>query len=236
MRVLVIEDVQSLADDIAEGLRYHGIAADVAYDGLDAVAKLDATAYHVVVLDRDLPGIHGDALCQIITQAGKLAMVLMLTAAGSPEDRVSGLDLGADDYLAKPFHFPELVREPPRASVGRARRPVHQRRLPHHQPATPQTRSAPRHRNPARCRLSHHRCRYGRLTRAPTPEAPIVLPSWVVTSGRPPFSAMRRTEGHWLAQAGSSRANYPTLPGCGKQVATHAGNMYSSMRESGTLS
>jgi DNA-binding response OmpR family regulator len=109
MRVLVIEDVRSLADDIAEGLRYHGFAADVAYDGLDAAAKLDATAYRVVVLDRDLPGIHGDALCQIITHADKPVMILMLTASGSPEDRVSGLDLGADDYLAKPFHFPELV-------------------------------------------------------------------------------------------------------------------------------
>jgi DNA-binding response OmpR family regulator len=109
MRVLVVEDVRSLADDIAEGLRYHGFAADVAYDGLDAAAKLDATAYHLVVLDRDLPGIHGDALCQIITQAGQPVMILMLTAAGSPEDRVSGLNLGADDYLAKPFHFPELV-------------------------------------------------------------------------------------------------------------------------------
>jgi DNA-binding response OmpR family regulator len=109
MRVLVVEDVPSLADDIAEGLRYHGFAADVAYDGLDAAAKLDATAYQVVVLDRDLPGIHGDALCQIITQADKPVMILMLTASGSPEDRVSGLDLGADDYLAKPFHFPELV-------------------------------------------------------------------------------------------------------------------------------
>ncbi len=87
MRVLVVEDVRSLADDIAEGLRYHGFATDVAYDGLDAAAKLDATAYHVVVLDRDLPGIHGDALCQIITQAGKPVMILMLTAAGSPEER-----------------------------------------------------------------------------------------------------------------------------------------------------
>jgi DNA-binding response OmpR family regulator len=109
MRVLVVEDVQSLADDIAEGLRDHGFATDVAYDGLDAAAKLDANAYHVVVLDRDLPGIHGDALTKIITQADKPVMVLMLTAADTTDDRVSGLDLGADDYLAKPFHFPELV-------------------------------------------------------------------------------------------------------------------------------
>jgi DNA-binding response OmpR family regulator len=109
MRVLVVEDVPSLADDIAQGLRDHGFATDVAYNGIDAAAKIDATTYHVVVLDRDLPGIHGDALCRIITDADKPAMVLMLTASDSAEDRVNGLGLGADDYLAKPFHFPELV-------------------------------------------------------------------------------------------------------------------------------
>jgi DNA-binding response OmpR family regulator len=109
MRVLVAEDVPSLADDIAEGLRDNGFAVDVAYDGIDAAAKLDIYAYHVVVLDRDLPGIHGDALCRMITEADKPSMVLMLTAAGSAEDRVAGLGLGADDYLAKPFHFTELV-------------------------------------------------------------------------------------------------------------------------------
>jgi DNA-binding response OmpR family regulator len=109
MRVLVVEDVPSLADDIAEGLQDHGFAVDVAYDGLAAAARLDANAYHVVVLDRDIPGIHGDALCRMITEADRPVMVLMLTAAGSAEDRVSGLGLGADDYLAKPFHFAELV-------------------------------------------------------------------------------------------------------------------------------
>lgn len=76
---------------------------------MEAAAKLDATAYEVVVLDRDLPGIHGDTLCRMITERDDRVMVLMLTAAGSPGDRVSGLTLGADDYLAKPFHFPELV-------------------------------------------------------------------------------------------------------------------------------
>jgi len=80
-----------------------------ARDGLEAAAKLDVNAYDVVVLDRDLPGIHGDTLCQMITERDERVMVLMLTAAGSPGDRVSGLGLGADDYLAKPFHFPELV-------------------------------------------------------------------------------------------------------------------------------
>jgi DNA-binding response OmpR family regulator len=109
MRVLVAEDVPSLADDIAEGLRDNGFAVDVAYDGIDAAAKLDTNAYQVVVLDRDLPGIHGDALCRMIAEADKPSMVLMLTAAGAAEDRVSGLGLGADDYLAKPFHFTELV-------------------------------------------------------------------------------------------------------------------------------
>ncbi|MFI6289212.1 response regulator transcription factor [Streptomyces sp. NPDC051018] len=109
MRVLVVEDARSLAEVVAEGLRDQGMAVDVAHDGLAAAAKLDVHAYDVVVLDRDLPGIHGDTLCQMITERDDRAMVLMLTAAGSPGDRVSGLTLGADDYLAKPFHFPELI-------------------------------------------------------------------------------------------------------------------------------
>ncbi len=109
MRVLVAEDVRSLADDIAEGLQDQGFAVDVAYNGIDAASKIDVNAYHVAVLDRDLPGIHGDTLCRMITEADKPVMVLMLTAADAPRDRVSGLGLGADDYLTKPFHFPELV-------------------------------------------------------------------------------------------------------------------------------
>jgi len=109
MRVLVVEDSRSLADVLTEGLRDQGMAVDTARDGLEAAAKLDLNAYDVVVLDRDLPGIHGDTLCRMITERDNRTMVLMLTAAGSPGDRVSGLGLGADDYLGKPFHFPELV-------------------------------------------------------------------------------------------------------------------------------
>jgi DNA-binding response OmpR family regulator len=109
VRVLVVEDARSLADVLVEGLRDQGMAVDAAGDGLEAAAKLDANAYDVVVLDRDLPGIHGDVLCQMITERDERVMVLMLTAAGTPADRVSGLGLGADDYLGKPFHFPELV-------------------------------------------------------------------------------------------------------------------------------
>ena len=109
MRVLVVEDVHRLADDIAEGLRDQGIGADVAYDGREAAYKLDIYRYDVVVLDRDLPMIHGDVLCEMITKRDDPVMVLMLTASGAPGERVSGLALGADDYLAKPFHFPELV-------------------------------------------------------------------------------------------------------------------------------
>jgi DNA-binding response OmpR family regulator len=109
MRVLVVEDSGSLAEVLAEGLRDQGMAVDTALDGLAAAAKLDLNAYDVVVLDRDLPGIHGDTLCRMITERDDRVMVLMLTAAGAPGDRVSGLGLGADDYLAKPFHFPELV-------------------------------------------------------------------------------------------------------------------------------
>jgi DNA-binding response OmpR family regulator len=107
--VLVVEDARSLADVLVEGLRDQGMAVDAAHDGLEAAAKLDLNTYDVVVLDRDLPGIHGDTLCKMIAERHDRVMVLMLTAAGSPGDRVSGLSLGADDYLAKPFHFPELV-------------------------------------------------------------------------------------------------------------------------------
>jgi DNA-binding response OmpR family regulator len=109
MRVLVVEDVRRLADDIAEGLRDQGMAVDVAYTGIDAAAKLEINRYDVVILDRDLPGIHGDTICRMITHSDDPTMVLMLTAADAPSDRVSGLGLGADDYLPKPFHFPELV-------------------------------------------------------------------------------------------------------------------------------
>jgi DNA-binding response OmpR family regulator len=109
MRVLVVEDVQRLADDIAEGLRDQGMAVDVSYDGLDAAVKLAVYPYDVAVLDRDLPGLHGDELTRLLTEREQAPMILMLTAADQPGDRVSGLSLGADDYLAKPFHFPELV-------------------------------------------------------------------------------------------------------------------------------
>jgi DNA-binding response OmpR family regulator len=109
MRVLVAEDSRSLADVLVEGLRDQGMAVDAAHNGLEAAAKLDVNAYDVVILDRDLPGIHGDVLCRMITSTDVRPMVLMLTAADAPGDRVSGLGLGADDYLGKPFHFPELV-------------------------------------------------------------------------------------------------------------------------------
>ncbi|MFD4244278.1 response regulator transcription factor [Streptomyces sp. NPDC058525] len=109
MRVLVAEDARALADLVAEGLRDQGMAVDIAYDGLAAAVKLDVNGYEVVVLDRDLPGLHGDTLCQMITERDERPMVLMLTAADSPADRVAGLGQGADDYLVKPFHFPELV-------------------------------------------------------------------------------------------------------------------------------
>jgi len=109
MRVLVVEDTARLANWIAEGLRDQGIAVDIAYDGNEAAGRLHVNPYDVVVLDRDLPGIHGDTLCRMITESDEPAMILILTAAGTPDDRVAGLTLGADDYLTKPFHFPELV-------------------------------------------------------------------------------------------------------------------------------
>jgi DNA-binding response OmpR family regulator len=125
MRVLVVEDDQPLADVIVEGLRDHGMAVDVTYDGLDAAAKLGLRPYDVVVLDRDLPRLHGDALCRSIIDSDQTTMILMLTAADSPGERVKGLALGADDYLPKPFHFPELVL---RIRALARRKPAAQRR------------------------------------------------------------------------------------------------------------
>jgi len=107
MRLLVVEDHATLADRIAQGLRQAGMAVDAVYDGAAALSVAAQTTYDVVVLDRDLPVIHGDRVCQ--TLAGSGPRVLMLTAAGEVDDRVDGLELGADDYLPKPFDFAELV-------------------------------------------------------------------------------------------------------------------------------
>ncbi|SDP16697.1 DNA-binding response regulator, OmpR family, contains REC and winged-helix (wHTH) domain [Nakamurella panacisegetis] len=109
MRVLVVEDEQRLADAIARGLRAEGMAVDVAYDGTEGHEKSTYTRYDVVVLDRDLPGMHGDELLAELVSSGDITRVLMLTASSGLDARVEGLSAGADDYLAKPFAFPELV-------------------------------------------------------------------------------------------------------------------------------
>jgi DNA-binding response OmpR family regulator len=109
VRVLVVEDERSLADAIGRGLRRHGMAVDVAYDGSTGHEMAFVTRYDVVVLDRDLPGVHGDQICADLASSGALTRVLMLTASGTVADRVEGLQLGADDYLPKPFAFDELV-------------------------------------------------------------------------------------------------------------------------------
>jgi DNA-binding response OmpR family regulator len=105
----VAEDQAELADDIADGLRDQGIGADVAYDGAVAIEKALTTAYDVIVLDRDLPRVHGDAVCTTLAATPSAARILLLTAASTVSDRVDGLNLGADDYLTKPFAFAELV-------------------------------------------------------------------------------------------------------------------------------
>ena len=109
MRILVVEDEAQLADAVARGLRREGMAVDVAYDGDDGYRKAALTRYDVIVLDRDLPGISGDDICRRLSEEGLLTRVMMLTASGTVEDKVAGLALGADDYLAKPFAFAELV-------------------------------------------------------------------------------------------------------------------------------
>ena len=123
MRVLVTEDDEILARAVADGLRQEGMAVDVALDGGDALARLDVNRYDVLVLDRDIPGVHGDDVCRALTARHAATRVLMLTAAGSVTDRVEGFGLGADDYLPKPFDFAELVARI-RALARRAAEPL----------------------------------------------------------------------------------------------------------------
>jgi len=128
MRVLIAEDDDRLARAVAAGLRRRGMTADVALDGGNALDKLAVNAYDVVVLDRDLPGVHGDEICRRLAAGRSASRILMLTAARSVLDRVEGLGLGADDYLPKPFDFTELVARiqalarrpgaPPPAALG----------------------------------------------------------------------------------------------------------------------
>jgi DNA-binding response OmpR family regulator len=109
MRILLAEDHQELAETVADVLRSEGLAVDVALDGQAALEHAGIYSYDVIVLDRDLPGVHGDEVCRRLVAGGSAGRVLMLTAAGRVEDRVDGLELGADDYLPKPFAFTELI-------------------------------------------------------------------------------------------------------------------------------
>jgi DNA-binding response OmpR family regulator len=109
MRILVVEDFEVLARSIGTGLRREGMAVDVVLDGTDALSRLAVTRYDVIVLDRDLPDVHGDEICRRLVTDGAASRVLMLTASSTVKDRVDGLGLGADDYLPKPFDFAELV-------------------------------------------------------------------------------------------------------------------------------
>ncbi|WP_416905400.1 response regulator transcription factor [Micromonospora echinospora] len=108
MRVLVVEDERLLADAIAEWLRREAFAVDVVYDGDAALERLGVNGYDVVVLDRDLPVVHGDDVCRAVVDSERDTRVLMLTAAAAVRERVAGLAIGADDYLTKPFAFIEL--------------------------------------------------------------------------------------------------------------------------------
>jgi two-component system response regulator VanR len=109
VRVLIVEDEPFLADSIQAGLRHEAIAADIALDGDGALERLSSTTYDIVLLDRDIPGVHGDDVCRVVTREHPGVRVLMLTAASRLKDKVGGFALGADDYLTKPFAFEELV-------------------------------------------------------------------------------------------------------------------------------
>ncbi|GAA2719944.1 response regulator transcription factor [Actinocorallia aurantiaca] len=122
MRILVVEDEPLLADAVAEWLRGDAHAVDVVHDGASALERIDVHDYDVVVLDRDLPAVHGDDVCRAVAAGRSAARVLMLTAASGVEERVAGLTLGADDYLPKPFAFPELAARV--VALGRRSRPA----------------------------------------------------------------------------------------------------------------
>ncbi|GAA4063747.1 response regulator transcription factor [Actinomadura miaoliensis] len=109
MRVLVVEDDEEMANAVASGLRRMRMAVDVAFDGTDGLERALTNDYDVIVLDRDLPGTHGDEVCGALVSSDTRGRILMLTAASSTDDLVDGLGLGADDYLPKPFDFPVLV-------------------------------------------------------------------------------------------------------------------------------
>jgi two-component system, OmpR family, response regulator VanR len=123
MRVLLAEDDVALAAVIARDLRRSSLAVDVAHDGTAALEKARLVSYDVVVLDRELPGVHGDVVCRKLHEDGSGPRILMLTASGSVEDRVEGLSLGADDYLPKPFAMAELVARV--RALARRTRPAH---------------------------------------------------------------------------------------------------------------
>jgi DNA-binding response OmpR family regulator len=122
MRVLVVEDEEVLAHAISRGLRREGIAVDVTFDGDTALERVSVNRYDVMVLDRDLPRVHGDEVCRRLAGDDLSPRILMLTASGGLDDRVEGLTLGADDYLAKPFAFVELVARI--RALGRRSRPA----------------------------------------------------------------------------------------------------------------
>ncbi|ADB51781.1 response regulator transcription factor [Conexibacter woesei] len=109
MRLLIVEDEERLGPLLARGLRREGCAVDLTQDGTTGLAFARIHTYDLVVLDRDLPGLHGDVLCSELQQLDPIPRILMLTASGTVDDRVEGLGLGADDYLAKPFAFRELI-------------------------------------------------------------------------------------------------------------------------------
>src|SRR3954463_15740467 len=122
MRILIAEDERRLAGAIARGLRREGMAVDITHDGASALVKARVVDYDVVVLDRDLPERHGDEVCRLLSTDERETKVLMLTAADTTDDLVDGLALGADDYLPKPFHWPELGARIPPTAFSRARR------------------------------------------------------------------------------------------------------------------
>jgi len=152
VRVLVVEDDEEMAHTIGVGLRQAKMAVDIALDGPSGLERAMVNDYNVIVLDRDLPGMHGDQVCTDLLAAGCQSRVLMLTASSTTEDLVRGLALGADDYLAKPFDFPELVARI--SALARRSQPAHPPVLRHGDLVLDAARRVV-HRNEQRLQLAH---------------------------------------------------------------------------------
>ena len=218
MRVLVIEDHVELAETVALGLQREGMAVDIAHDGESGLRRAAIYDYDVIVLDRDLPGVHGDRVCETLVAEGGRTRVLMLTASAGIEDRVAGLSLGADDYLPKPFAFAELIARI-RALARRAQPALRAR----HAERRPDARHGQANRPPRRsaARSDRQGARRARVT-ARRAQGTVVSPEELLArawdEAADPFSAVVKVTISRLRRKLGEPPIIETVPGAGYRI------------------